>query len=91
MNREVQRLRDSAQTAQKLNGEYGVTLDREVQRAHGDVQGRNSLTAIVARAASESSNVLRFGSEFAKASRLLRTLGRIEKLAGGTHQFGGRD
>src|ERR1700730_2090230 len=38
MNREVQRLRDSGQTAQKLNGDYGVTLNREVERAHGVVQ-----------------------------------------------------
>jgi hypothetical protein len=56
-----------------------------------EFRGRNSLTAIVARAASESSSALRFGSEFAKASRLLRKLDRIGKLAGGTHQFGGRD
>jgi len=55
------------------------------------LRGRNSLTAIVVLAAPESSEALRFGLEFAKASRLLRTLGRIEKLAGCTHQFGGRD
>jgi hypothetical protein len=43
MNREVQRLRDSAQTAQKLNGDYAVTLDREVRRARGGVQGPQRL------------------------------------------------
>jgi hypothetical protein len=39
MNREVQRLRDSAQTAQKLNGDYGVTLNCLAQRTRGGVQG----------------------------------------------------
>src|ERR1700739_1521436 len=39
MNREVLRLRDSAQAAQKLNCDYGVTLNRPAQRARGGVQG----------------------------------------------------
>ena len=56
-----------------------------------EFKGRNSLTAIVVLAAPESSKALRFGLEFAKALRLLRRLDRIEKLAGCTHQFGGRD
>lgn len=68
MNREVQRLRDSAQTAQELNGDYGVPLNWEVERVHGGVQSRDSLTAIVAVPLPESSEALRLGS----GSRKLR-------------------
>ena len=49
-----------------------------------------SLTAVAVRGCIAEFGASWFGSEFAKASRLLRKLDRIEKLAGGTHRFGGR-
>jgi hypothetical protein len=90
MNREVQRLRDSAHKAQKPHGDYALRGIEEFG-TQGGAQRPQSLNGRCGMGCTGEFKAFRFGLEFAGASPLLRTLDRIETLAGGTHQFGGRD